>query len=85
LLRIYGILVVIIGFGFANWRGAGLKNDRVPIAAAAAVAAVAVLSFLAGGCGGYGGKPPSPHSASIAVTAQSGAISHSTIVNVMVR
>jgi uncharacterized protein (TIGR03118 family) len=82
LLRIYGILVVIIGLSFANWRGAGLKNNRVPIAAAAAVAAV---SFLAGGCGGYGGKPPAPHSASIAVTAQSGAISHSTTVNVTVR
>ena len=80
LIRIYGILFVIVGFSFANLRSSGLKNTRVPI-----MAATVALSFLAGGCGGYGGKPPSPHSASVAVTAQSGAISHSTTVNVNVR
>ena len=85
LIRIYGILFVIVGFSFANLRSSGLKNTRVPIMTATAVAATVALSFLAGGCGGYGGKPPSPHSASVAVTAQSGAISHSTTVNVTVR
>lgn len=51
----------------------------------AAVAIVALLLVL-GGCGGSGSSvAPNPNTASILVTAQSGAISHTTIVRVTVQ
>ena len=61
------------------------EPPRVPLLGATAAAALAVVWLLAVGCGGAAGNPSNHHAASIMVTAQSRAISHSTAVSVTVQ
>jgi uncharacterized protein (TIGR03118 family) len=81
-VHLYGVLLAVAGVTFANLRGGRVKKTRVPLLTVTAAAALVAFSLLAGGCGGAGSNPSNRHSASIVVTAQSGAISHSTTVNV---
>ena len=85
LFQICAFLLAVAGIGLANTRGRQVWNIRSSLLGATAAAALAVISLLAVGCGGGGGNPSNRHAASIVVTAQSGAISHSTTVNVTVQ
>jgi uncharacterized protein (TIGR03118 family) len=85
LIRLCAFLLVVAGIGFADSRRGQPRNIRVPLLDAAAAAALAAFSLLAVGCGGAAGNPANHHAASIAVTAQSGTISHSTTVSVTVQ
>jgi len=85
LIHFWAFLLAVAGIGFANSRRAQVRNLRVQLLGATAAVALAVFSFLAVGCGGAAGSPANHRVASIVVTAQSGAISHSTTVNVTVQ
>jgi hypothetical protein len=67
------------------------RERRVRIAPASlltatAVAPIIALGLVMGGCGGYGSNTqPNRGTASIIITAQSGAISHATTANVTVQ
>ena len=93
----YGLLVltllgpcVLLGalvlLGVAKWRVTGFRIPRTSVLAATAAGAMIVLGFVISGCSGYGnGAQPNRGTASVTVTAQSGAISHSTTINVTVQ
>jgi uncharacterized protein (TIGR03118 family) len=79
-------LVALILFSFAMWRVRNARIARVSLLAVTAVAAIVAMGLAMGGCGGYGSNAqPNRGTASIMVTAQSGAISHTTTVNVTVQ
>lgn len=78
------ILVALALLILAVWPGRKLRIARASLLTAAAVAIVA-LGLAIGGCGGYGSAQSNRGTASITVTAQSGAISHATIVQVTVQ
>src|SRR5690242_1540216 len=77
-----GLMMLI----FLFWRGRNLPSaDRRVFAAAALLVAIS-LSFALEGCGGYSNNPPSNRgTASVVVTAQSGALSHSTTLTITVQ
>jgi uncharacterized protein (TIGR03118 family) len=80
------LLVALILFSFAMWRVRNARIARVSLLAVTAVAAIVAMGLAMGGCGGYGSNAqPNRGTASIMVTAQSGAISHTTTVNVTVQ
>lgn len=79
------LLAVLVLFGLAFWHGRKPRG-RASLLTATAVLAIVGLSLTFGGCGGYGNSTqPSRGTASIMVTAQSGAISHSATVSVTVQ
>jgi uncharacterized protein (TIGR03118 family) len=79
------LLVALALFSFAMWRSRSVRIARASLLTATAAAAMVALGLVIGGCGGYGGNTqPNRGTASILVTAQSGAISHTTTVNVTV-
>lgn len=84
-IRLWTLLLWVAGIGFANSRRAQVRNLRVQLLGATAAAALAAFSLLAVGCGGAASNPANHHAASIVVTAQSGTISHSTTLNVVVQ
>jgi hypothetical protein len=79
------LLFAIALFGFAMWRARKLPSTRFsPVAAAAGL--IFTLALAIGGCGGYSNSTPAnQRTATIDVTAQSGTISHTTTVTVIVR
>lgn len=80
------LLVALALFAFAMCRAGSVRVARASLKAATAVAAIVALGLLIGGCGGYSGNTqPSRGTASIIVTAQSGAISHTTTIKVSVQ
>lgn len=85
LIHFWTFLLAVAGLALATSHHGRVRNIRVPPLGATAVAALAVFSSLAVGCGGAAENPSNHHTASIMVTAQSGAISHSTTVNVAVQ
>ena len=85
LLGPFALLVASVLFGFGMWR---LRNARVrfvSLLAVTAMAAIVVMGLTIGGCGGKGSTQSNRGTASITVTAQSGAISHATTVRVTVQ
>jgi hypothetical protein len=67
-------------------RGRSVQIARAPLLTATAVAVIIALGVVVGGCGAYGSNAqPNRGTASIVVTAQSGAISHTTTVEVTVQ
>jgi uncharacterized protein (TIGR03118 family) len=80
------LLVALALFSFAMWRVKSIRIARASLLTAAAVAAIVALGLVMGGCGGYGSNTkPNRGTVSIMVTAQSGAISHTTTVQVTVQ
>jgi hypothetical protein len=79
------LLVAIALFSIAMRRVRNLPSARVsPLAAS--LAAVVTLGLVIGGCGGYANSSQANRgTATINITAQSGAISHTTTVNVTVK
>ena len=80
------LIAALCLFVLAVQHGGKFRTARtLPLSVTAAVA-IAVLSLTLGGCGGYGsGMQSNRGTASIIVTAQSGAISHTSIVSVTVQ
>jgi uncharacterized protein (TIGR03118 family) len=79
LLAALGLFCLLI------WRGAKIRIVRASLLTTTALAIVA-LGFVMAGCGGYGSSTQSNRgTASIAVTAQSGTISHTTTLKVTVQ
>jgi len=67
-------------------RGANLGSGRASLLTATAVLAIAGFSIILGGCGSYGSASKANRgTASVVVTAQSGAISHTSTVMVTVQ
>jgi uncharacterized protein (TIGR03118 family) len=80
-----GLLVALALFLLAMLHGGKVRNARVSMLTAAASLAIVALLVTLGGCGGYGsGMPPNRGTASVVVTAQSGTISHTSVVSVTV-
>ncbi len=80
------LLVALALFSFATWRGRSVRIARASLLTATAATAIVVLGLVMGGCGGYGSNAQlNRGTASIMVTAQSGAISHTTTVKVTVQ
>ena len=80
------ILAAFVLFGIAIWRVKGVRILRTSVLTATATGAIIALALVMGGCSGYGsGAQPNRGTASIIVTAQSGAISHSTTIKVTVQ
>jgi uncharacterized protein (TIGR03118 family) len=78
-------LVALALFSFAMCRARNVRVARASLRAAMAAGIIAV-GLAVVGCGGYGSNTqPNRGTASILVTAQSGAISHTTIVKVTVQ
>jgi uncharacterized protein (TIGR03118 family) len=79
------LLIAIALFGLATLRAGKLPSVRLsPLAASAA--AILTLCLVIGGCGGYSNNSQANKgTATIMVTAQSGAIVHSTTVSVTVQ
>ena len=80
------ILFGLFLLGFAMRTGGKIQTTRASLLAGTAAAAIVVLGLVIGGCGGYSvGLQPGRGTASIVVTAASGAISHNTTVKVTVQ
>ncbi|HXH68046.1 MAG TPA: TIGR03118 family protein [Candidatus Limnocylindrales bacterium] len=80
-----GLLFAIALFGFAMWRVRKLPSARFSPVAATAVL-IFTLALAIGGCGGYSNSTPTTRrTATVNVTAQSGALSHTTTVTVTVQ
>ena len=78
------LLVALALFSFAMWRFRTVRIARASLLTA--TAAIVALGLVMGGCGGYGSNAqPNRGTASVMVTAQSGAISHTTTVQVTVQ
>lgn len=77
------MFVALTLLSLAVWPGRKLRIARASLLTAGAVAVVALGMSIAG-CGGYGSTPSNRGTAAITVTAQSGAISHATTVQVTV-
>ena len=86
LLGSSALLVALGLFSFAMWRTRSVQIARASLLTTSAVAAIVALGLVIGGCGGYGSNSqPNRGTASVMVTAQSGAISHTTTVKVTVQ
>jgi hypothetical protein len=74
-------------FSLLLWSPRRFRSARVSPLTATAAVAIAGLLFMLGGCGGSGGNAtPNPGvTTSIVITAQSGAIAHTTTVRVTVQ
>lgn len=82
----WALLVALSLYSLAIWRGGRIQMARPSLVAATAVLTIVGLGLAIGGCGGYGSNvQPNRGTASIMVTAQSGAISHATTVKVTVQ
>lgn len=81
------LLLAFVLFGLVAFRGANLRNIRPALVSAMVVLAIAGLSLTVGGCGGYGGGNTQPNrgTASVMVTAQSGTLTHTTTLSVIVQ
>ncbi len=80
------LLLALVLFSFAMPRARSVRVARASLLPATAVAAIAALGLVISGCGGYSSNTqPNRGTASIMVTAQSGAISHTTTVQVTVQ
>ncbi len=80
------LLVALALLSFVLRRARTVRIARTSLLTATAVAAIIALGLVAGGCGAYGGNTqPNRGTASIVVTAQSGTISHTTTVEVIVQ
>jgi uncharacterized protein (TIGR03118 family) len=80
-------LLIALGLlSFALPRGRKVRNARGSLLTATASLAIIALSVALGGCGGYSsGTQTNRGTASIVITARSGAISHSATVSVTVQ
>jgi hypothetical protein len=86
LLGSCSLLATLVLFGIAIWRVKRVRILRASVLTATAAGAIIALALVMGGCSGYGsGAQPNRGTASIIVTAQSGAISHSTTIKVTVQ
>jgi len=86
LISPFALLVALGLFSLAMSRGGKFRTVRMSLLTATAVMAIVGLSFTLGGCGGYGSSmQPNRGTASIMITAQSGAIAHTAIVSVTVQ
>jgi uncharacterized protein (TIGR03118 family) len=80
------LLVALALLSLVTWPSRKFRTARASLLTVAAVAAIVALWLTIGGCGGYGSSSQSNRgTASITVTAQSGAISHATTVQVTVQ
>ncbi len=80
------LLVALALFSFAMWHARNVRIAPALLGTATAIAVIIALGLVMGGCGGYGSNTqPNRGTASIMVTAQSGAISHATTVKVTVQ
>jgi uncharacterized protein (TIGR03118 family) len=80
------LLVVLALFSLVIRRGGKLRTARASLQAATAAATIVALGLAMGGCGGYGSSTqPNRGTASILVTAHSGAVSHTATVMVTVQ
>jgi len=81
----WALLITIALFSLAMLRAGKISSGRLsPLAASAA--AILTLCLLIGGCGGYSnGSQANKGTATIMVTARSGAIAHTTTVSVTVQ
>jgi uncharacterized protein (TIGR03118 family) len=80
------LLVALALFSFVMRRARSVRIGRAPLLTAMAAAAIIALGLVVGGCGAYSSNTqPNRGTASIVVTAQSGAISHTTTVEVTVQ
>ncbi len=80
------LLLALVLFRFAMPRARSVRVARASLLPATAAAAIAALGLVISGCGGYSSNTqPNRGTASIMVTAQSGAISHTTTVQVTVQ
>jgi hypothetical protein len=80
------LLVALALLSLVTWPSRKFRTARASLLTVAAVAAIVALGLTIGGCGGYGsGTQSNRGTASITVTAQSGAISHATTVQVTVQ
>jgi uncharacterized protein (TIGR03118 family) len=86
LLRPGALLGALALLSLVTWPSRKFRTARASLLTVAAVAAIVALGLTIGGCGGYGSSSQSNRgTASITVTAQSGAISHATTVQVTVQ
>lgn len=82
----WALLVALSLYSMAIWRGGRIQMARPSLLTATAVLTIVGLGLAIGGCGGYGSSTqPNRGTASVVVTAQSGAISHTTTVKVTVQ
>jgi uncharacterized protein (TIGR03118 family) len=80
------ILLALALFSLVMWRGGKLRIARASLLTATATVAIVAMGLVIGGCGGYGSSTqPNRGTALIMVTAQSGAITHTTTVSVIVQ
>jgi len=80
------LLSALLLFALLLRHGASLPSGRASLLTATAVLAIAALSVTLAGCGGYGSTTNANRgTASVMVTAQSGAISHTSTVMVTVQ
>jgi hypothetical protein len=79
-------LVALALFMFAARRAKGIRTIRVSLLPASAAAVIVAMGLAIGGCGGYSNSAQPNHgSAAVMVTARSGAISHTTTINITVQ
>ena len=80
------LLVVLALFILAAWRGRGFRIARVSLLPASAALVIVAIGLAIGGCGGYSNSAqPNRGTAAVMVTARSGAISHTTTINITVQ
>ena len=81
------LLAALVLFAILVSRAGKVQRPRASLLTATAVLAIAGLSLALGGCGGYGSgsTQPTRGTATIMVTAQSGALSHTTTLAVTVQ
>jgi hypothetical protein len=73
-------------FSFAMWRARNVRAAPAFLRTVAAATVIVALGLAVVGCGGYGSSTqPNRGTASIMVTAQSGAVSHTTTIQVTVQ
>lgn len=76
-------LVAFALFMFAAWRARGIRIIRISLLPASAAAVIVAMGLAIGGCGGYSNSAQPNHgTAAVMVTARSGAISHTTTINI---
>jgi len=80
------LLVVLALVILAAWRGRGFRIARVSLLPASAALVIVAIGLAIGGCGGYSNSAqPNRGTAAVMVTARSGAISHTTTINITVQ
>jgi hypothetical protein len=79
-------LVALALFMFAAWRAKGIRIVRIALLPTSAAAVIVAMGLAIGGCGGYSkSAQPNHGTAAVMVTARSGAISHTTTINITVQ